>query len=57
MITIVRINRQFFSDFVERNQQFIKKINKYNQQLNQHQRVSQITQEQANKYANNLSKE
>ena len=57
MITIVRINRQFFSDFVERNQHFIKKINKYNQQLNQHQRVSQITQEQANKYANNLSKE
>lgn len=57
MIAIVRINRQFFSDFVERNQQFIKKINKYNQQLNQHQRVSQITQEQANKYVNNLSKE
>jgi hypothetical protein len=57
MITIIRINRQFFSDFVERNQKFIKKINKYNHQLNQHQRVSHITQEQANKYVDNLSKE
>ena len=57
MITIIRINRQFFSDFVERNQQFIKKINKYNQQFNQHQRVSHITQDQANKFVNNLSKE
>jgi len=44
MITIVRVNRQFFADFVERNQQFMKKVNKYSQNFNQHQRVSDITQ-------------
>jgi hypothetical protein len=44
MMIIVRINRQFFSDFVERNQQFMKKINKYSANFNQHQRVSDITQ-------------
>jgi hypothetical protein len=57
MITIVRINRQFFSDFVERNQHFMKKVNKYNQQFNQHQRVTDITQDHANKFINDLSKE
>lgn len=41
---IVRVNRQFFSDFVERNQQFMKKIHKYHKNFNQHQRVSDITQ-------------
>lgn len=41
---IVRVNRQFFSDFVERNQQFMKKIHKYQKNFNQHQRVSHLTQ-------------
>lgn len=41
---IIKISRQFFSDFVERNQQFMKKIHKYKNSFNQHQRVSHITQ-------------
>ncbi len=29
MMIIVRVNRKYFSDFVERNDKFIKKVNKY----------------------------
>lgn len=41
---IVKVTRRLFSDFVERNQQFMKKINKYNRGINQHQKVSDISQ-------------
>lgn len=54
---IVRINRQLFSDFVERNQHFMKKIHKYHKNMNQHTRVADITKDQADKFVSGLSKE
>lgn len=43
MISLVHITRRLFCDLTRRNRKLVRKINKYNKDLNIHETASKIT--------------